>query len=79
MSELDEQLWAVISADGNEASGLTYAQAAELVRRLTREKKYGLCIVTTEAARRAAQFENNRTIPAKPTVMRTRKVRTRKN
>lgn len=56
MSELNEQRWSVLSERGGEASGLTYAAAAERVRRLASEKVYGLCIITDEAAARLAAY-----------------------
>jgi hypothetical protein len=52
MSELGERQWAVISERGCEASGLKHREAAELARRLLREKISGVCVVTDEAARR---------------------------
>jgi hypothetical protein len=52
MSELTESRWAVISERGCEASGLQYAEALALMRRLTQEKVFGLSIVTDAAARR---------------------------
>ncbi len=51
MGELGEQMWAVISERGCEASGITYAGAAAFMQQLASEKVYGLCIVTKEAAR----------------------------
>ena len=51
MSELGDRRWAVISERGCEASGMMYAEAAELVRKLEGEKVHGLCVVTIEAAR----------------------------
>lgn len=51
MSEIRERRWAVISENGCEESGLTYAEAHELLRHLEGEKVHGLCIVTNEAAR----------------------------
>lgn len=54
MSEMNEQRWAVISARGVETSGMTYDEALVLMRRLDREKVYGLCIVSVEAAQREA-------------------------
>lgn len=53
MSELTETRWAVLSERGCEASALTYAQAAELMRALQREKVSGLSVITDDAARRA--------------------------
>jgi hypothetical protein len=54
MSELTEALWAVLSERGCEANALTYAQAAELMRALQREKVSGLSVITDAAAHRAA-------------------------
>ncbi len=51
MSEMTERRWAVISEHGCEESGLTYAEAREVLLRLSEEKARGLCIVTNEAAR----------------------------
>ena len=53
MSELTEQRWAVLSERGCEATGLTYARAAELMRALQRERVPGLSVITDDAARRA--------------------------
>jgi hypothetical protein len=53
MSELTEERWAVLSERGCEAMGLTYAQAAELMRSLMRERVSGLSVITDAAARRA--------------------------
>jgi hypothetical protein len=56
MSELNERLWAVLSERGREAAGLTYEEAAVLVRELrggegaNGRKVSGLCIVTDRAA-----------------------------
>jgi hypothetical protein len=54
MSELNEQRWAVVSERGREAAGLTYAEAADLMRRLKGERIYGTCVITAEAAARLA-------------------------
>jgi hypothetical protein len=54
MSELNERRWTVLSERGGEASGLTYAAAAERVRALNSEKVHGLCIITDAAAARLA-------------------------
>jgi hypothetical protein len=60
MSELNERLWAVLSERGREAAGLTYEEAAGLVRDLrggdgaNGRKISGLCIVTDRAAERVA-------------------------
>lgn len=58
MSELDEQRWAVISERGGEASGLGYAEARQLTRRLAGERVSGLCVVTDAAARRLGHAAN---------------------
>jgi hypothetical protein len=55
MSELNERLWAVLSERGREAAGLTYEEAAVLVRELrvggeNGGKLSGLCIITDRAA-----------------------------
>ena len=52
MSELREQRWSVVSERGCEASGVNYAEAAELVRRLRADGIHGLCVISDEAARR---------------------------
>ena len=61
MSTLNERLWAVLSERGREAAGLTYEEAAVLVRELRADgvganggKISGLCIVTTRAAEHVA-------------------------
>lgn len=59
MGELNEQRWAVLSERGCEASGLTYRDAAELMRRLAREKVSGICVITNDAARRVSLTENS--------------------
>jgi hypothetical protein len=59
MGELDKQLWGVLSERGCEATGLTYAAALELMRRLSREKVSGISIITNDAARRASLTENS--------------------
>ena len=59
MGELNEQRWGVLSERGCEATGLTYADAAELMRRLLREKVSGISIITNDAARRASLPENS--------------------
>lgn len=55
MSELSEPHWAVISERGVESSGLSYADAQQLMHELERQKVYGLCIVTDAAAARDAR------------------------
>ena len=54
MSELTEPRWAVLSERGCEATGLTYAQASEMMRALVREKVSGVSVITDDAARRSS-------------------------
>ena len=61
MSELTEGRWAVLSERGCEAMGLTYAQAAEMMRALAREKISGLSVITDMAARRSSHGVSPRT------------------
>ena len=51
-SELQSQKLAVLSNRGCEATELTHEEARRLVHRLEGEGRHGLCIVTTDAARR---------------------------
>lgn len=75
MSTLNERLWAVLSERGREAAGLTYEEAAVLVRELRAGgntnggKISGLCIVTTRAAEHIA--------PAKKSKVKRQKLRKR--
>ncbi|HEX8177966.1 MAG TPA: hypothetical protein VF525_00340 [Pyrinomonadaceae bacterium] len=52
MTELNEARWSVLSERGCEASRLAYPAAAQLVAQLARERIFGLCIITDEAAAR---------------------------
>ncbi len=52
MCELDEPCWAVISARGREATGISYVEAVRVVRELAARKLSGLCVVTAAAAAR---------------------------
>lgn len=52
MSEFNEPCWAVLSERGVETTGATYAEAADVVKRLRAEDVRGLCIITDEAAGR---------------------------
>ena len=61
MSELNEELWAVLSERGVEASALSYQQAADAMRSLMREKVSGLSVITVDAARRVAPTANTQT------------------
>lgn len=61
MSTLNERQWAVLSERGREAAGLTYEEAAVLVRELRANSAgsnggriSGLCIVTARAAEHVA-------------------------
>ena len=66
MSELRERLWAVLSERGREAAGLTYEEAAVLVRELrggtgrNGGKISGLCIVTDRAAKHVAPAKKSK-------------------
>jgi hypothetical protein len=67
MSELNERLWAVLSERGREAAGLTYEEAASLVRELRADgasnggRVSGLCIVSTRAGERVAPAKKDST------------------
>lgn len=67
MSTLNERLWAVLSERGREAAGLTYDEAAVLVRELRAaggvngNKLSGICIVTTRAAEHIAPARKDST------------------
>ena len=69
MGELDEPRWAVISERGREATGITYAEAARLVRELAAQKLSGVCVVTAAAAARrlGEKHSNDHASPAKIT------------
>ncbi|HEV2704853.1 MAG TPA: hypothetical protein VGV59_02955 [Pyrinomonadaceae bacterium] len=64
MGELAEKLWAVMSERGREASGLAYAEAAQLVARLKDEKISGLSVITAAAAERLTRASGNNGRPA---------------
>lgn len=66
MSELTEKQWAVLSEHGCEATGLTYADAHQLMRDLVRERVSGLCVITDDAARRALRNENQQPRKSNP-------------
>lgn len=51
-NELRQNIWAVISERGCNGIDLTYDEAAALMRRLSEENVFGLCIVTSSAAKR---------------------------
>jgi hypothetical protein len=51
-SELELPVWSVVTFEKTAASGLTYAEAAEVLEKLKAEKVSGLCVVTDEAAAR---------------------------
>ena len=53
-SELNEPRWSVVTFEICAASGLTYDEAAEELKKLRAKKISGLCIVTDEAAKRVA-------------------------
>ncbi|HKQ50736.1 MAG TPA: hypothetical protein VJT74_00105 [Pyrinomonadaceae bacterium] len=58
MSELTENRWAVLSERGCEATGLTYAEAHDLMRALVGKRIHGLSVITDDAARRAEPLAN---------------------
>ena len=68
MGELDERWWAVLSERGCEAAALSYAEAAELIHKLTGEKISGLYVITNEAANRLTQKSGveNKTVARPP-------------
>jgi hypothetical protein len=49
-SNLQTESWAVLSERGCEATHLTHEEARRLIHKLASEGRYGLCIVTNEAA-----------------------------
>jgi len=51
-SELAEQRWSVVTFESRAASGLTYDEAVRKLDELREENKFGLCIITDEAAER---------------------------
>jgi len=51
-SELAEQHWSVVTFESRAASGLTYDEAVQKLDELRKENKFGLCIITDEAAER---------------------------
>ncbi|MBA4121396.1 MAG: hypothetical protein H0X72_02885 [Acidobacteria bacterium] len=51
-SELAEQRWSVVTFESRAASGLTYDEAVQKLDELRKENKFGLCIITDEAAER---------------------------
>jgi hypothetical protein len=52
MSELNENIWSVISERGVEVAHLTYAEAREAERQLLIQKISGCAIITDAAAAR---------------------------
>ena len=50
LSELEQKIWAVVSFEKCEKTGLTYDEAAAELERLRAENISGLCILTAEAA-----------------------------
>ena len=73
MSELNEKLWAVLSERGCEASSLTYMEAAEMMRRLAREKVSGLCVISRDAGNRITLSEGTPLKRAHPNGTRKRR------
>ena len=54
-SELERPIWSVICFDGVKAGGLTYARAVDVLKELDSRGIPGLCVVTDQAAERAAR------------------------
>ena len=52
VNELEQPIWAVISFDKVEATGLSYSEAADLLSSLRTQGVYGLALVTADAASR---------------------------
>lgn len=63
MSELDENVWALISKRGVEATGLSYEAALALRQALESAKVHGLCIVTIRAAERELEILDRKKLP----------------
>lgn len=51
-SELEEPAWAVVGSGGVKATGLTYAEADDLMQKLRATNDHGLSIVTAAVAER---------------------------
>lgn len=51
-NELDKPIWAVVSFERTEATGLKYKQASSWLAELDLQGVHGLCIITAEAAAR---------------------------
>ena len=73
MGELDEKRWAVLSERGCEATSLTYMEAAEMMRRLAREKISGLCVISREAGTRVTLSEGTPLRRAHPNGIRKKR------
>lgn len=54
-NELLQPVWAVVSFERCEASGLTYSEALQKIGELESRSVAGLCIVTIDAAARIAR------------------------
>ena len=59
-SEFNEPRWAVISFEEREAADLTYDEAARKLQELAGNGVFGLCIITNEAAAKAARKSNDK-------------------
>lgn len=55
LSELNAPRWSVVSFEKCVAKNLSYAEAAEELGRLRKQKVSGLCIITDEAAARISK------------------------
>ena len=51
-SQLYERRWSVVNFEACVASGLTYDEAVQEMKKHAKEKASGLCIITDEAAAR---------------------------
>ena len=54
-SELEKEIWAVLSDRGLEGSHISHEDARRLVHRLAGEGRHGLCIVSAKAAERLSE------------------------
>lgn len=59
-NELRENIWAVISERGCDGFDLTYDEASTLMRKLSEENVFGICIVTSNAAKREMKVNSKK-------------------
>lgn len=55
VSELTAPRWSVVTFESVAVSGLSYAEAAKWMDKLSKQKISGLCIITDEAAARISK------------------------